>query len=147
MAWTYQDVKAADAALGIEDESEAAAALNAQTKTATVDVANAAICEVLATDMEYSKVQLISEERDYLATPLETVELAIWAINFMNSGGMTRAAGKDTTAWDKVVANFDALPPVTDASMDRIRGLRNDTVPVWQPPVTAGDVQTAREQP
>jgi hypothetical protein len=143
----YVALKEADAALGIEDETEAAAALNAQTKTVTVDVPNTSIREVLATDMEYSKVQLLSEERDYLSTPLEMVELAIWAVNFMNSGGMTRAAGKDTTAWDKVVANFDALPPVSDASMDKIRNLRSDTVPVWQPPVTAGDVQTAREQP
>jgi hypothetical protein len=144
MAWDYQALKAADAALGIEDPAESAAALNAQTQNVTVDVPNASIRAILAATMEYSKVVLVSEERDYLATPLETVELAIWAVDFLNSGGTTVAHAKDATAWDKVVANFDALPVVSDASMDAIRALRTEAVPVWQPPVSGLDVEHAR---
>lgn len=144
MAWTYQELKDADAALGIEDPGEAADALNAQTESVNLNVANADIYRILSTDMEYSQIVLLSEVRDYTETPQATVELAIWALDFMSRDGVTIAEGKNATAWDKVVGYFDALPPVSDTSMDMIRALRTDTVPVWQPPVTHGDIQTAR---
>jgi hypothetical protein len=144
MAWTYEELKAADAELGIEDPVEAAAALNAQTVTKNLNVKNADIHRILSTDMEYSQIVLLSEVRDYTETPQETVELAIWALDFLARDGHTIAEGKNTAAWDKVLAHFDALPPVSDTSMDMIRALRTDTVLVWEPPVTEHDVEYAR---
>src|SRR3954466_14056245 len=144
MAWTYEELKAADAELGIEDPVEAAAALNAQTATKNLNVKNADIYRILSTDMEHAQIVLLSEVRDYTETPQETVELALWALDFMARDGVTIAEGKNTAAWDKVVGYFDALPPVSDTSMDMIRALRTDTVPAWQPPVTEHDVEQAR---
>jgi hypothetical protein len=144
MAWTYEELKEADAALGIEDTIEAAAALNAQTKTVNLNVKHADIYRIISTDMEYSQIVLLSEVRDYTETSQETVELAIWALDFMARDGVTIAEGKNTTAWDKVVGYFDALPPVSDTSMDMIRALRTDTVLVWEPPVTEHDIEYAR---
>jgi hypothetical protein len=144
MAWTYEELKAADAELGIEDPVEAAVALNAQTATKNLNVKNADIHRILSTDMEYSQIVLLSEVRDYTETPQETVELAIWALDFLARDGHTIAEGKNTAAWDKVLAHFDALPPVSDTSMDMIRALRTDTVLVWEPPVTEHDVEYAR---
>src|SRR4051812_22611290 len=143
--WTYEALQEADAELGIEDPAEAADALNAQTKPVNLNVKNADIYRILSTDMEYSQIVLLSEVRDYTETPQQTVELAIWAVDFMSRDGVTIAEGKNTSAWDKVLAHFDALPPVTDTSMDTIRALRTDTVPVWQPPVTEHDIVAARE--
>jgi hypothetical protein len=96
--------------------------------------------------MEYSKLVLLSEDRDYMATPLETVELAIWAVDFLNSGGTTVANSRDSSAWDKIITNFDALPVVSDASMDAIRALRTEEVPVLPHDPSAEDVVVAREQ-
>jgi hypothetical protein len=144
MTWTYQALKEADAALGIEDPVEAANAINAQTQNVTVDVPNASVHAVLTETMEYSKLVLLSEGRDYTTTPIEDVELAIWAMDFLNNGGTTVANTKDSTAWEKVVANFDMLPVVSDQSMDAIRALRTEDVPVWQPPVTGPDIEYSR---
>jgi hypothetical protein len=142
----YLELKRLDAEQAIEDPIESAAGLAGKTKTIEVDVPNARIRDILASNMEYSQVQLLSEERDYLNTPVTTVELAIWAINFMNSGGQTVVNSRDATAWETVVANFEALPPVSDTSMDKIRNLRTDTVPVLSRDPQPEDVIAAREQ-
>jgi hypothetical protein len=142
----YKELKRLDAEQGIADPAESAAGIATQTQTITVDVPNANIRAILASGMEYSKIVLLSEDRDYLATPLETVELAIWAVDFLNSGGTTVANSRDSSAWDTVVANFDALPVISDASMDAIRALRTEQTPVLPHNPSAEDVIAAREQ-
>jgi hypothetical protein len=144
MTWTYEELKAADAELGIEDPEEAAAALNAQTKTVTRDVPNKKIRDIITQDLQYSGIVLLAEERDYTVTPQEIVATAIWALYFITIDGVTIAEGKNTARWDQVVSFFDVLPPVTDDSMQAIRALRTEVVPLWQPPVDAGHIQTAR---
>lgn len=141
----YLAVKEADAALGIDDPAEAADALNQQTQTVTVAVATSDMREVLWPPLEYAEIVLISQERDFATTPRETVLQAITARSVLDSG--STIAADDVTQWDEVTADLRELGVVSTASTDAIASLRTATVPVWQPPLDAGTIQTAREQP
>lgn len=141
----YTALKAADAALGIEDPAEAAAALNEQTDVATVAVQATDMRAVLWPTLEYAEIVLLSQERDFAVTPRETVLQAITVRSVLDSGGTIPADAE--TQWEQVTADLRELEPISVDSMNAISALRTDTVPVWQPPVTYGDIQTAREQP
>lgn len=141
----YLAVKEADAALGIEDPADAAAALNAQTETVTVAVQTNDMREVLWPPLEYAELVLLSQERDFDVTPRDTVKQAITARSVLDSGGSI--AADDATQWDQVTADLRELGVVSTASTDALAALRTAAAPVWQPALTSGDIQTAREQP
>jgi hypothetical protein len=148
MTWTYGALKPADAALALEDPSEAAAALNAQTRPVTVDVSLSDVRAVLWPTLEYSALVLLSELRDFSTVPKQVVQLAITAVSLLNSGRTIAAV--DGAAWQALLGGLAVLQtptPISQTSIDAIAGLRTVVRPEWEPPIDAGAVQTARSQP
>jgi hypothetical protein len=123
---------------------EAAAALNAQTATKNLNVKNADIHRILSTDMEYSQIVLLSEVRDYTETPQETVELAIWALDFLSRDGTLSRRARTRRLGIRSSAISMRSRPYRMRAWTCIRALRTDTVLVWEPPVTEHDVEYAR---
>lgn len=138
----YIALKEADAALGIEDPAESAAELNKQTQIVTAAVSTNEMRNILWPPLEYAEIVLLSQERDFTTTTRDTVKLAITARSILDSNSIYDA--DDVAEWEQIKADLQDLGVVSTASIDSIGALRQATVPVWEPPVTYGDIQTAR---
>jgi hypothetical protein len=142
----YEAIKAADAALGIADPGDAAAALNAQTITVQGDVATSDARSAILPTGEYGALVLLADTRDFTTTPRQLVVAAITAIATFDSNRVVKA--DDAAAWNGVqsmLGAFVSAGVVSAASRDAILAMRTQTVPKW-PMLDAGIIQTARGQ-
>ncbi|MDB5849796.1 MAG: hypothetical protein JWP29_3548 [Rhodoferax sp.] len=148
----YAALKAADAALPDAPlpVDEAAAALNAQTRAVTIDIASRDAREVLLVSGEWGGVVILSNSAPSTSLPAQIVGAAIVLRDTLT---LTETLH---TSDDAVVAKVGTLlgalgsqgaGVLSDTTISTLLGMRNVTRPVWQPAVTAGDIQTARAQP
>lgn len=149
MTWTYAELKLADAAAGAnEDLTVAAAAMNMQTSQVTVDVP---IGDVEA----YALINGITvAAQDWLAASgAGNVTVARVVRAFLAMIASQRLETVQMTDPEKnatVTQMLGAMTAVGILSTDQeaaILGMATATVPKWNPPVSAGDIQTARAQP
>lgn len=121
-----------------------AAALNAQTTTTTVPFAWKTAKLITQLSGSWSKVVLRARLSD-----ASTANIA--AINAYEMADDTEFHPENPTAMSTLAGGLAALQAVGDitaADVAAIQALAGPmTVPVWVPPVTAGDVQTAENQP
>lgn len=155
----YQAIKAADAALTpqVADPGAAAATLNAQTATlaqpaTAVSVATIHGILLLAATGDWLKVDAMSGQAyssGYPASPTAN-DLGINAAKLAITLAGSKVDVVDPSDWAGFLAQLQALVTagaVAQATYNQIAALGVMTAPIWQPPVTAGDVQTARAQP
>ncbi|GAC1332147.1 MAG: hypothetical protein NVSMB20_03250 [Bradyrhizobium sp.] len=148
MAWTYAQVKAADAALtpAVPDPAAAAAALNAQTVSTTVDVRTTDVRAVLFPTLEYAKIGMTAQVRAYDTTTTQSlVQVCFTADRFFESNKTVLA--NDTAGWNGAVSLLGQLVTaglVSTASRDAIVALRTAAAPKWAPALTNNDVIFAR---
>jgi hypothetical protein len=157
MVWTYAQLKAADAALGVADLTAAADALAAQTVTLTVPAASVSVAVVHG-------ILLLAQTGDWLL--IESRAAETFSAGFPSSPAandaaiaaarlaVTLAASKVDSiapeAWADFLAQLDVLHTanvVAQATRDAIAALGSLTASRFQPAPTAGDVQTARAMP
>ena len=152
-AWTYPQLKAAYVAAGSPAMAAAVATLNAQTVAMTNVV-------VLWTDMkavlravstgDWAKIVLRSRMLS-VVPPVSAQDFAVMAaINAVQSENTDRFDPTNAQVWTAVQSGINALAAVGDvapATVTILASLTSKTSPVWEPPVTAGDIQTAGAQP
>ena len=152
MAWTYAQLKAAIAALPA-GTAGIAAAINAQTVAMTNVI-------VLWTDMkavlrtaptgDWAKIVMRSRMPS-VVPPVSAQDFAVMAaINAVQSENTDRFDPTNAQVWAAVQSGINALANVGDvapATLTILNSLTSRTSPVWEPPVTAGDIQTAGAQP
>jgi hypothetical protein len=142
----YGAIKAAIAALSPMPvgPDAIAGALNAQTVQAAVPFAWSDARLITQLSGSWSKVVLRSRLTDGGAANLA-------AINAYEMDGGTLFEPSNTAATATLAAGLTALlasGDITQADVTAIQALAGlQTVPVWVPPLTAGDVQTAEAQP
>ena len=150
----YAAIKAADAALGIADLTEAAAALNAQVTTATVPLASIPVAAIhgvlmLASTADWLRVEAraaLSFSAGFPGSPaasdapIAAAKLAV----LLAASQVTEIQPVKWSGFLAQLAQLVAAGDVSAASQAEIEALAVYAQPAWQPPVTAGDVQTAR---
>jgi hypothetical protein len=159
MPWTYAQIKAADAALSpaIPDIAASAAALNAQTTTLTqpsnaVSVASIHGNLLLASTGDWLKVEALAAEAYSSGYPMSPTanDNAINAAKLATTLASSKVDGIDPADWSAFLAQLQVLVTngaVAQQTQNQIVALAVTTIPAWSPPLTAGDVQTARAQP
>jgi hypothetical protein len=155
MAWTFNQLKAAIAALSPVPDgvSAIAAAINAQTVTATGAPFQWLAAKVLARTAptgDWARIVARSRQTPTLppVTPTDAAILA--AINATESGDTDLIDPGSTATWAAFQGGISALEASGDlasATASAILALADPTLPAWQPPVTEGDIQTAMAQP
>lgn len=148
MAWTYQQLKDADAALGIDDPAQAAAALNAQTDTVLVDVSAADARAVLLITGEWFKVKQLAKQPLTGGPADQVIAAADICIDTLTLAS-TLPTG-DPAQWEAMqpmIQGLLAAGVVSQSSVDAWVAMRSRTMPKWQPALDAGHIQTARAQP
>lgn len=154
-AWTYDQLKAADASLDpiIPDPVAAAATLNAQTVVLppqAVSTRFALEALIRTTTFDWSKIVLRS--RGSISNPSSptsqdmAVYAAIAAITLLESTSQLNLA--DPAAWavfNGALTILQAAGDVSASAAAALTALRTPTVPVWEPPVSDQDVTSARE--
>lgn len=145
----YQALKAADAELGIEDPAEAAAALAAQTTTTFVDVPTAVAREVVYVSGEWIFVREKGKETTLASAkakdPSGAAQLLVDVLSTTTVLELSDATKRATA--EEVVDTLLLDGAISDATAAAWRAMWVREVPVWNPAPTAGDIQTAREQP
>jgi hypothetical protein len=146
MAWTYEDLKTADAELGIEDPAEAAAALNEQTATTHVDVPTILAREVVYVSGEWTSLRLTgkdatkptsrSKDPEGAAQLLVDVLSTTTTLELSHPEKLARALG--------VVDTLLESGNISQETADTWRAMCIQELPVWQPPVSDQDVAHAR---
>lgn len=156
-AWTIAQLKAADAAISSPANlSTAAATLNAQTEVLSAqNISWASVRDVLMNNFDWGTLVYcatvdIGGILPGGATQTAVIQASAMAIRECCIYGGTFSASV-TADWNALVAAANNLTPanvagISAASANAVVALRTPTVPVWAPPVTAGDVQTARTQ-
>jgi hypothetical protein len=148
MAWTYAALKEAEAALGIDDPGEAAAALNAQTVIAVSDIATSDARAVLLLSGEWFKVKQLAKTALNGTAQDQAVAAADICVDTMTL--TTTLHTSDDAMWatmQPMIGALQAAGVVSAASVAAWNALRMPTVPKWQPTLDAGHIQTARAQP
>lgn len=157
MALDYAVLKAADTALGVADPAAAAAALNAQTKSAGIrDIQWSQVRDVLMNNFDWGTLVQVSQIAVGGTLPgggTQTAALQAQAIAIreccLYGGGLNAS---NSTVWTRVSSAGLALAgntvgAISNASATAVGALRNPTVAVWDPPVTSHDVLAARSMP
>lgn len=149
MAWTYPELKAADAALGIDDPEQAAAALSAQTVTVTMDIATADARAVLLLSGEWFKVKQLAKMPLSGASPPSPQDQAVAAADIcIDTLTLTEALHfADDVQWQAaqpMIQGLLAAGVVSPASAAAWVALRTKTMLVWAPPPTDQDILHAR---
>jgi hypothetical protein len=155
MAWTYDQVKAADAALGISNPAAAAAALNAQTVSVPVDLQWSAIRDLLMNNFDWGTLVAVSEQAvgDLLpggGTQTFAIKSAACAIRECCLYGGTFNSS-NATVWGRLTTAAGLLTPanvggISSASASAVGAARLPAVARWAPAIDAGHIQTARAQ-
>ena len=153
MAWTLVQLRAAYAALSPVPAAltEAAASLNAQTQTVTVDVPVQSIAGYLG-----SQNKLVSFLEWAAAPPSGASAAAVNAAKALadaiqDSGALpifqmtnsTIAANMENDLAALVSPGTGVTGPITATDQAAILALASQTVPVWEPPIQPADLQTA----
>ena len=150
MAWTYAEIAAAYKALSPVPASlaDAAETLKAQTVPAVLDITTAAIDSVIVpTGEAYAITALGAKPLSGASppTPEDQVIIAAWNVNRMLTQ-LTTIATSIPAVLAPVQAALSGLQSagvLSAASAAAILALINVQVPKWQPPIAAGDLQTA----
>ena len=149
MTWTLAQLKAGDVAAGANpDITAAAAALNAQTTTETVDVPISAVEGYLLINGILPAMQAWAA-----AHPADTtgVLAVIESIQALVSAPTLQAVAMSDPATNaavtKMLGALTAAGLMTSAQEATVLAMATATVPIWQPTITPGDIQTARAQP
>lgn len=134
MAWTYAQLKTAILALPPPvppTDQGKADAINAQTVTGQIPTLIDISGRDLLSCIHYAEFKAITaEQRTWL--------MALSQMAMVPGGSASLFVAP-------LFGDLFALMPLTIASLTALS--KAITVPVWQPPVTAGDVQTAMVQP
>lgn len=154
MAWTYADVKTAIAALNPmpADNAGIADALNAQTHSINRDISVSAVQKVLVPTGELFAVNQIAAKPLSGTNPPtqeDQVTVAAWALSRMLDRWEVIETSQDAV-WTDSLRSLNGLMAanvLTSASVNAISALRTVAAPVWDPPLTVGDIQTAKAQP
>lgn len=151
MAWTYPQLKAAIAALSPTPSSlsATAAAINAQTVAAGYqDVPLGSIQGILLLSGDWLKIEARAASAASGATPPtaadNAIPVAMSAVALVvGKADVVHAA--DFPAFATLMAVLVASGDVSTGSQAAIAALAQPsfTLPKWQPPVNAGDIQTA----
>lgn len=151
--WTPAKLKAAYAALSPTPASLSAAAetLNAQTVPVTVDVPVQSVAGYLATVGKLGALVAWASSPPTgasAAAVAAAVELAFalqhpQTVPVFMMTDSTVAAGVEAWLAALVTPASGMTGPIDSADQTAILALASQTVPAWQPAVTAGDVQTA----
>ena len=148
MSWTYAQVKAADAAQGIADITLAAEGLNKQTTAATVDVPRATVEGYLLLN------GILPGMQEWAAAhPTDTtgVLAAVQDLeDLIAAQDLAQIAMSDPATNAAVTKMLGALVTaglMTSAQQSALLAMASAQVPVWQPTLLPGDIQTARAQP
>ena len=153
--WTPAQLKAAYQALSPTPASyeAAAATLNAQTTTVTVSVPIADVAAYLGLAGKLGALEAFAKSPPSGASA-ESIAAAqgLWEM-ISSPAAFPPFNMADATIASEVEAMITALVspgtgitgPIDSTDQATILGLATKTVPVWQPAVTAGDVQTAME--
>lgn len=154
----YLVIKAADAALNppIPDITAAAAALNAQTTTLTQPVAAVSVATVhgillLSPTGDWLRVEAraaLAFSSGYPTSPVAS-DAPIAAAKLAVILSTSKVDSVDPLHWAGFLAQLNILVSAGDistTSLTEIESLAPLTVAMWQPSLTAGDIQTARMQ-
>lgn len=147
-AWTFAQLKAADAALGIDDPASAAETLQARRITVVRDISCTDARSVLFATGEYGALVLLSRQNPSDTVPATLIAAAITAVATLDNASVIEAT--DPAKWQAVqtmLGAFVQAQAVSPASRDTLLGMREVEVPTFEPAPTAGDVQTARNEP
>ena len=151
--WTPAQLKAAYQALSPAPASyeAAAATLNAQTTTVTVSVPIADVAAYLGLAGKLGALEAFAKSPPSGASA-ESIAAAqgLWemisspaAFPPFNMTDATVASAINAMLTALVSPGTGITGPIDSTDQATILGLASQTVPVWQPAVTAGDVQTA----
>lgn len=129
---------------GIADAA-VAYALNAMTVTRPVEVPTSQVLSILLKTGDWGPLVLLSRAAPSEETPAALVAAAIVAVTACER---TTAFGTDREEDAQVVqamlGSFVAAGVMQSTTRDRLVALMTRDFPVWDPPVTAGDVFMAR---
>ena len=145
--WTFNELKAADVAIGIEDLAAAAVALNAQSVARVRDIPTAEARAVLLLSGEWFRIKQLAK-LDLNGTARDRVVAAAdVCVDTLTLTTMLHTADEATwTAMQPLIGGLQQAGVLSAGSVAAWEAMRTPTVPVWSPPVTAGDIQTARAQ-
>ena len=153
MTWTPAQLKAAYSAISPTPASLEAAAttLNAQTTTVTVPVPIASVAAYLGLVGKLGALEAFATSPPSGAsTQAVAAAQGLWEM-IQSPAAFPPFDMPDATVAAEVEAMLSALvspgtgvtAPIDSTDQATILGLATQTVPAWQPAVTAGDVQTA----
>lgn len=147
MAWTYAALKAADVAAGANPNLTAAmAAINAQTHVVAVDVSTSSLYGLMLLDGAWIGMQawLAANQTDTATMPyVKIIQALLSSPSVQNIDMSDPVKSAAITGMLQAMVNGGAITPTQQSGM---LALASKTVPVWQPAVTEGDIQTARTQ-
>lgn len=149
MTWTYLGLKAADAVLGINDPTQAAAALNAQTVTVAIDIPTASARSVLLLRGELFKVKQLAKMPLSGASPPTAMDQAIAAADtcvdtLTLTDVLHTGSAVEWAAMLPMIGALQAAGVISAASVATWTAMRTQTVPTWDPPPTDQDIIHAR---
>lgn len=156
MAWTYEQLKTAVNALSpaMANLTDAATRINAQTTTASslASVADMHGILMLSSTSDWVRIEQRAAQSlssGWPGSPVAAdapIAVAKAAVSLVSSQ-VTQVQATDwanfTTALGVLVTSGD----ISAASHTAIGSLGTATVPMWSPPVSTGDIQTALAQP
>ena len=141
---TYAAIKSAYAALSPAPATltDAVAALNAQTQAASVDVPASAVRDYLSVTGEWGALMLAIQSG---STATAQVQGIIQSLNTLVASNATVQSSNATvrssvTAWLGALQSASLLSSSTVAALE---AMWTQNLPVWSPPLTVGDLQTA----
>ena len=147
MAHTYADIQAALAGVPAGDETSQAAALNAQTAAVQVDISGNDCRSILLRTGEWGALVMLANSAPSATLPAQMVGAAIVARDTLASDLAIQIHNPAVAAG--VAQMLGALVQagvISAASQSAMLALGTVTQPVWQPALTAGDIQTAKAQ-
>lgn len=154
MAWTYAALKAAITALNPmpADMPGIVAAINGQLSSVILDITVSDIDKIVVPTGElFALQQLSSAALSGTTPPTQRDQVIVAAWNFSQIlARWTTLETRDSQVWASsraVLVGLQAAGVLSSASVAAITALRSGQTPVWQPPVTTGDIQTAEAQP
>ena len=146
MAWTYAQINVALAGLS-GTETALATALNAQTHAVDVDISGNDCRSILLRTGEWGGLVMLANTAPTATIPAQLVGAAIVARDTLASDLAIQI--HNPAVADGVGQMLGALVQasiISAASQAAMLALGTVTQPVWQPALTAGDIQTAKAQ-
>lgn len=143
----YAALKAADTLLNINDESDAATALNAQTVNVFVDIPTSDARAILLLNGDWFKIKQLSKAALTGTAKDQLIAAADICVDTLTL--TTTLHVSDDATWIIVLQLLSGLEMAGALSASAVAAwtqMRNKTIPQWNQTITAGDIQTARAQ-